>query len=205
MRFYATAICAICAYVSSSVFQENIFLINFRRKQRGGGSFFPPQRRHTEDMLQERKEKPHNLTWISWILLKPSFQKNSNKLEMVPGPGISARVFGNFFLVASVDVISLSGRGSSLAIPTVPLVADLCKRRKTKSICLLRRSPWKFLQQVVVNLFKTDISRWLRVKIQLVTGCSGKFESARSQSPEGRAPLSKRWYNRLDWGCGPLK
>lgn len=106
-----------------------------------------------------------NLTWISWILLKPSLQKNSNKLETVPGPGISARVFGDFFAAASFDVISLSGMDSSPAIPTVRLVVDLCKQRKPKSICLLRLLPWTFLQHCVVNLIMTIISRRFQEKI----------------------------------------
>lgn len=51
MRFYATAICAICAYVSSSVFQENLFLSILGENRGGREIFFFPQRRDIEDIL----------------------------------------------------------------------------------------------------------------------------------------------------------
>lgn len=107
----------------------------------------------------ERRKKNHtpNFTWISWILLKPSLQKNSIKLETVPGPGISARVFTDFFWAVFFGVTSLSGVASSRAVPNAPLVPDLCKQRKAKRICLLWRPHSKFLQHTVVNFFMTDI------------------------------------------------
>lgn len=99
----------------------------------------------------------HNVTWISWILLKPSLQKNSTRLDKVLGPGISfsALVFPRTF----VGAISLSDTASSPAavIPNDSLAADLCKTRKTKNICLLSRSPWKFLQHAVVNVLRMAI------------------------------------------------
>lgn len=146
---------AIYAYVSSIVFQVNIyFSVYFGSKHKR--LFWNSKR--IEDILEKwKKGKKTDFTWISWILLKPSLQKNSIKLEKVPGPGISARLFTDFFWAASFGVISLSGIASSLAIPNDPLVVDLCKQRTAKSICLLRRSPWKFLQHTVVNLFMTDI------------------------------------------------
>lgn len=86
----------------------------------------------------------HVVTWISWILLKPSLQKNSTRLDKVLGPGISFSVLSVlFFPRTSVGAISLSATASSPAavIPNVSLAADLCKTRKTKNICLLSRSP----------------------------------------------------------------
>lgn len=99
----------------------------------------------------------HIITWISWILLKPSLQKNSTRLDKVLGPGISFSVL--VFPRTSVGAISLSATASSPAavIPNVSLAADLCKTRKTKNICLLSRSPWKFLQHAVVNVLRMAI------------------------------------------------
>lgn len=106
------------------------------------------------------------ITWISWILLNPSLQKNSIRLDKVLGPGISFRVFIVVFSATFVGVTSLSGMASSLAaeIPNVSLAADLCKSRKT-NICLWSRSPGKLLQHAVDSLFRIaivcDTWRWL--------------------------------------------
>lgn len=110
----------------------------------------------------------YTITWISWILLNPSLQKNSIRLDKVLGPGISFRVLNVVFSSTSVGVTSVSGMASSLAaeIPKLSLAADLCKLRKTKNICLLSRSPGKLLQHAVDSLFTIaivcDTWRWLR-------------------------------------------
>ena len=99
------------------------------------------------------------VTWISWILLNPSLQKNSIKLDKVLGPGISFRVLTVAFSPTSAGAISLSAMDSSPAaeIPKASLAADLCKARKMENSCLFGRSPWKFLQHAVVNLFRIAI------------------------------------------------
>lgn len=100
------------------------------------------------------KARMETITWISWILLNPSLQKNSTKLDKVLGPGISFRLLTAVFSRTSDGGISLSGMVSSTAaeIPKASLAADLCKARRMKS-CLLSRSPWKFFQHVVVKCF----------------------------------------------------
>lgn len=99
------------------------------------------------------------ITWISWILLNPSLQKNSIKLDKVLGPGISFRVLILAFSPTLAGVISLSGMASSPAaeIPKASLAADLCKARKMKNSCLFSRSPWRFLQHAVVKWFRMAI------------------------------------------------
>lgn len=126
------------------------------------------------------------ITWISWILLNPSLQKNSIKLDKVLGPGISFRVLIVVLSPTSVCLINPSGMASSPAaeIPNVLLAADLCKARKLKNICLFSRSPWKFFQHAVVIFFRIAIIfetlRWFREQKRRTIEYSTKFKSAES-------------------------
>lgn len=93
------------------------------------------------------------LTWISWILLKPSLQKNSTRLDRVLGPGISFSAFTRLLSSTCAGVSSLWGMASSPAaeISRASLAADLCKARKMQESCLFSRAPWKPLKYPVVN------------------------------------------------------
>lgn len=108
-----------------------------------------------QNEIKHKKAHMYTITWISWILLNPSFQKNSIKLAMVLGPGISFRDMALVFSPTSAGVISLSGMACSPAavIPKASLAADLCKARKMKTSCLFSRSPWKLFQHAAVKCF----------------------------------------------------
>lgn len=102
----------------------------------------------------------YRITWISWILLNPSFQKNSIKLAMVLGPGISFRVFTLVFSPTSVAVIRPWGTVSSPAaeIRRASLAADLCKARRMRNSGLFRASLWKLLQHTFMIWFMLAIT-----------------------------------------------
>lgn len=112
-----------------------------------------------------------NHTWISWILLKPSLQKNSTRLDKVLGPGISFRLLAVLLLppasaaAAAAADISGSAAASSPAAerPNVSLAADLCNRRAAANMCPVRVSPWALLQHAVASLLRVAMALCMEV------------------------------------------
>lgn len=115
------------------------------------------------------------ITCISWILLNPSFQKNSIKLVRVLGPGISFRVLILVSSTTSGGVIDLSSE-----IPRISLAADLWKLRKAKQSCLFNELPAKFFKHAAVKWFIIAIMKKNNRRLNLLQSLKTSVSAGRA-------------------------